>query len=115
MIMSDSYRAKIMHNIFTATGSDKSTRPSINGLLDVAHAINLLIKTVAYEEPQPLSEGRVIANPEIRHTSWHEWLMEGSVSIEGEDVRKAYSAIDVLIEEPTRRGGGLSLVSHSPF
>jgi hypothetical protein len=101
--MSDSYRDKIMHNILTATGPDISTRPSIDGFPDVAHAINLLIKTIAYEEPRPLSEARVIASPEIRHMSWPEWLIE--CSPKGNEVRKAYSAIDVLIEEPTRRGG----------
>jgi hypothetical protein len=104
MIMRPSYRNKIMNKVFTATGFDISTQTAVLGFLDVAHAIDLMVKTMAYEEPQsPSDSARVVAKPEIKRMSWDEWVAEGFAVTQGH--RESYSAIDVLMEEPTSRRG----------
>jgi hypothetical protein len=92
-----------MRQIVIATGNEPSSSvKAVDGLLEIARAIDLMLKTIAYEEPPPFSHrARVIAKPEIRPMSWIEWTAE-SFQI-SQDRRKAYSAIDVLVEEPTQR------------
>ena len=95
-------REKIMNIIFARTGYDDSARQAMNGVLDVASAIDLMLKTIAYEVPQiPAPTARVIAQPEIRPMPWTEWDHVNMGMIH----RKTFPTIDVLLEEPNLRPG----------
>ena len=76
------------------------------GFLDVAHAIDLMLKTIAYEEQDSRQkEGRVIAKPEIKRMSWEEWQAASKVQDSGVTANAlAHSAVDVLYEEPQVAG-----------
>lgn len=74
----------------------------MNAFLDNAQAIDLILKSFAYEEP-PADDSnktgpREIARPEIKRMSWEEWRTTGKAK--GTGTRKDHCAIDVLYEEP---------------
>jgi len=81
---------------------------AVNGFLDFAHAIELVLGTITYEESTDSEVAEPLhfsATPEIKLMSWEEWELAAS---RVNPPRKPHSAIDVLIDEYQGRGGSNS-------
>ena len=83
----------------------------MEGFLDFAHAIDLVFRTLAYEESPEKDDPRQSAIPEIKLMSWREWE---SASYPPVFYRKSHSAIDVLIDEYKGLGGPNAAPSLQP-
>jgi hypothetical protein len=96
-------REKIMDRIRGGTRHHEYSSEAVNGFLDFAQAIDLVLKTITDEEQNQESDSepdRFSATPEIKFMSWKEWLRAGS----GQSIpMRSHSAIDVLIEEYQER------------
>lgn len=86
----------------------------MEGFLDFAHAIDLVFRTLAYEESPEKDEKddpRQSAIPEIKLMSWREWTSASYLPV---FYRASHSAIDVLIDEYKGLGGSNAAPSLQP-
>ena len=96
-----------MEEIRRRTGVEISEE-ALDGFLDTAQAIDLILKSITYEEPPTVQSEtatrltpREIAKPELKRMSWEEWRKTGLGK--GDGTREHHSAIDILCEEPQPR------------
>lgn len=99
-------RIRIIHNIRQRTRTHGYSRHAVEGFLDFAQAIDLMLKTIAHEEYTTEDDPRQPAIPEIKLVSWKEWE---SIGFMLELHTKHHWAINVLIDEYKGIGGSNSL------
>jgi hypothetical protein len=87
------------------------SRGAVEGFLEFAHAIDLLFRTLAYEESPEKDDPRQPAIPEIKLMSWREWT---SANYHTDVYKKSHSAVDVLIDEYNGLGGSNAAPSLQP-
>jgi hypothetical protein len=91
-------REGIMNHIRSHTRRAEFSRGAVEGFLDFAQAIDLVLKSITYKEPSvsDVSESPTFsATPEIKLMSWKEWD-DFDVAI---PTSRPHCAIDVLIDE----------------
>lgn len=91
-------REGIMNHIRSHTRRHEFSRGAVEGFLDFAQAIGLVLKSITYKEPSvsDVSESPTFsATPEIKLMSWKEWDAF-DVAI---PTNRPHCAIDVLIDE----------------
>jgi hypothetical protein len=78
----------------------------VEGFLNFAQAIDLVMETLTHEEPRNETEPEYFsATPEIKLVSWEEWER---AELAPDPPKRPHSAIDVLIDEYRGRGGSNS-------
>jgi hypothetical protein len=95
-----------MDRIRHQTRSLDFSSDAVEGFLNFAQAIDLVLETLTHEEPKNKTKTRYFsATPEIKLMSWEEWEHAG---LPPNPPKRPHSAIDVLIDEYERRGGSNS-------